>query len=138
MGIFDLFSKRQRRLRGEFPDVYIYDELPNSLRVQIVHIIRDALGVNNYSSEHASNTYAFINNTLCREYGVFELTKRSHSLDESVLNFFLAEESVERALDVIELSFNLIDTHVRDHYPYNSGAKIEPDDAISELNGIFN
>lgn len=29
MGIIDIFSKRQRRLRGEFSDVYIYDVLPN-------------------------------------------------------------------------------------------------------------
>ena len=103
MGIFDLFSKRQRRLRGEIPDVYTYDNLPNALRVQIVHIIRDALGVDYYGSEHASKTYEFINNTLCREYGLFELTKHPRSLDEAVFNFFLAEESVERALDVIEL-----------------------------------
>lgn len=137
MGIFDLFSKRQRRLRGEFPDVYTYDDLPNALRVQVVHIIRDALGVDYYGSEHASRTYEFINNTLCREYGLFELTKRPRSPDESVFSFFLAEESVERALDVIELSFRLIDTYVRDHYPHNSGAKIEPDDAIAELNGRF-
>ena len=43
MGIFDLFSKRQKRLRGEAPDVYTYDEIPEPLRVQIVHIFRDIL-----------------------------------------------------------------------------------------------
>ncbi len=138
MGIIDLFSKRQRRLRGEIPDVYTYDELPNALRVQIVHIIRDALGVDSYGSPHASDTYAFINNTLCREYGLFELTKNPRSLDESIFNFFLAQESVEKALDVIEISFRIIDTFVRNHYPYHSGVKIEPDDAIAELNGRFN
>jgi hypothetical protein len=137
MGIFDLFSKRQSRLRGEFPDVYVYDDLPNSLRVQIVHIIRDAFGGDHYGSVHASEAYKFINNALCREYGVFELTKHPRSLDDSVFNFFLTEKSVERALDVIELSFKLIDTYIRDHYPHNSGAKIGPDDAIAELNGRF-
>ena len=46
MGIFNLFSKRQKRLRGEMPDVYLYDTIPNALRVQIVHILRDCLGNN--------------------------------------------------------------------------------------------
>ena len=32
MAIFDLFSKRQKALRGDVPDVYTYDDLPNSLR----------------------------------------------------------------------------------------------------------
>lgn len=137
MGIIDLFSKRQRRLRGEFPDVYSYDDLPNALRVQIVHIIRDALGLDSVSSNHASKTYEFINNTLCREYGLFELTKYSRSFDESVFSFFLAEQSVERALDVIELSFKIIDTYVRDQYPSNSRTKIGPNDAIEELNDRF-
>jgi hypothetical protein len=44
MPIFDLFSKRQKRLRGEVPGVYTYDQIPQTLRVQIVHIIRDAKG----------------------------------------------------------------------------------------------
>jgi len=44
MAIFDLFSKRQKRLRGEVPDIYTYDDIPQSLRVQIVHIIRDCIG----------------------------------------------------------------------------------------------
>jgi len=43
MAIFDLFSKRQRRLRGDIPDIYTYDDLPNELRVQIVYIWLDAL-----------------------------------------------------------------------------------------------
>lgn len=137
MAIFDLFYKRQRRLRGESPDVYIYDDLPMRLRVQIVYIIRDALGVDNYSSRHASNAYKLLYNILVREYGVLELTKRPRSLEDSFINDFLAEESVERALSVIELSFQLIDTFVRNDYPHDSGVEIKADDAIEELNGRF-
>jgi hypothetical protein len=42
MPVFDLFSKRQKRLKGEFPDVYQYEDIPERLRVQIVHIMHDA------------------------------------------------------------------------------------------------
>ena len=44
LAIFSLFSKRQKQLRGEIPDVYTYDVIPQPLRVQIVHIWFDALG----------------------------------------------------------------------------------------------
>ncbi len=32
----ELFSKRQKRLRGETPEVYSYDELPKELRIQTI------------------------------------------------------------------------------------------------------
>ena len=44
MTVFDIFSKRQKRLRGEAPDVYKYDEIPPHLRVQIIHFWDDAIG----------------------------------------------------------------------------------------------
>ena len=41
---YELFSKRQQRVRGEVPDVYQYEDIPQALRVQVVHIWRDVLG----------------------------------------------------------------------------------------------
>ncbi|WP_175994709.1 STM4504/CBY_0614 family protein [Burkholderia vietnamiensis] len=139
MRVFDLFSKRQKRARGEFPDVYVYDELPNPLRVQIVHIIQDAFGIDHYQSDHVKNSYEFVKQALCREYGVFELVKHARSDQESVFNFFLNEESVERALDVVELSFKVIQVFIEGNWSYkhNTDRKIEPADAVSELNERF-
>ena len=52
MSVFEIFSKRQKRERGEVPDVYQYEIIPQPLRVQIVHILRDALDeYNQYSYE---------------------------------------------------------------------------------------
>ena len=139
MAIFDLFSKRQKRARGDVPDVYVYDGLPAQLRVQIVHIITDAFGEDPYGGTQAADTYKFVDETLCREYGVFELASRTKSSQASVFNFFLAEESVERGLDVVEFCFKLINTFVREQYRYQSSptCKSQPDDAISELNSRF-
>ncbi len=86
--IFDLFSKRQRRQRGEVPDVYIYDKLPGALRVQVIHIIRDALGTDLHGGSTVQETYQFIHDTLCREYGLFELTPHANVIAGSVFNFF--------------------------------------------------
>jgi hypothetical protein len=39
MAIIDLFSKRQKVLRNEVPDIYEYAQIPQALRVQIAHIM---------------------------------------------------------------------------------------------------
>lgn len=139
MAVFDLFSKRQRRARGEVPDVYVYNELSQLLRVQIVHIIKDGFGVDNYGSHHAEDAYKFVKQTLCREYGLFDLIKYPKSDADSVFNFFLSEESTERALDVVELCFKVINTHIRGNseFRYNTVRKLNADEAISELNDRF-
>ena len=75
MPIIDIFSKRQRRLKGDVPDVYVYDELPRTLRVQAIAIIRDLLGEPQYRSvmDPVWSAYKFINESLRREYGEIQL-----------------------------------------------------------------
>ncbi|MCX0444404.1 STM4504/CBY_0614 family protein [Aeromonas veronii] len=138
MAILDLFSKRQRRARGEVPDVYVYDKLPRELKVQIIHIIEDAIGIDNYGSSNVLRLYEFINKALCREYGVFELIKNAQSDQFSIFNFFLQETSIERSLDVVELCFKYIGYIAEDrNFQYQTDRKIEPEDAILELNERF-
>jgi hypothetical protein len=139
VGVLELFSKRQKRARGEMPDVYVYDKLPPPLRVQIVHIIRDAFGEDGRHTDHVYKAYEFVKETLCREFGVFELVQYPKSNQESVFNFFLQEESVEHALDVVELCFRYIQFVIAEDrsYLYNIRRKIEPHDAVAELNERF-
>lgn len=138
MGIIDLFSKRQKRLRGEMPDIFTYDKFPQPLRVQIVHIIRDAIGEDGYESDRANKTYEFIHETICREYGVFRLGKGyDESHQEQVLNYLLQTENTEEVIDITELTFKYIDRIIRERFSefrHYTQPKIEPDDAISELN----
>ncbi|MEI6746756.1 MAG: hypothetical protein WCL34_12410 [Methylococcaceae bacterium] len=143
MAIIDLFSKRQKRLRGEYPDVYVYDELPRAFRVQVIHIIKGAIG----SSCNSNKIYQVIHDILCQEYGEFRLSDdRFCSIDESILNeFFLNEKSVEKCLDVIEIAFRLIDRIIGDGFKnYNQEyvkdeykITILPNEAISDLNTRF-
>lgn len=140
MGIFDLFSKRQKAQRGEVPDIFTYDDLPRGLRVQVVHIWDDALGADlHVPSVH--NMYSFIVKTLCREYGVFTLGKsESYHRDfyQELTGFILNEKSVERLMDAIELSFRVIE-RVASSWDYRrmSNAQEIADDAIAELNMRF-
>ncbi len=142
MPIFDLFSKRQKRLRGEIPEIFTYDQIPNGLRVKIVHIIKDMFGEDTYGDNNKiQSSYEFIQKTLCREYGLFELGERGYNgRDEhQVINFFLKTEENDKVLDVIELTFKYADRIIRTDREYNYYAKpkLNPDDAISELNDRF-
>jgi hypothetical protein len=135
--MIDLFSKRQNRARGDVPDVYQYDDIPNPLRVQVVHILKDAFGDHTAYETNAKSAYEFINDTLCREYGVFELQSRANDHFEAVANFFLQTPEVEKAIDVIELAFRLIDRVVRDNEYKYSDIQLKADEAIAELNFRF-
>jgi len=138
MAIFDLFSKRQKRLRGEVPDIYIYDKLPQPLKVQIVHLIQDTIGEEVYGyGNYVENVYEFLHKAICREYGVFRLgTGYNETHQTQLLNYFLNTEKTTEAIDIIELFFKYIDRVIRGNWQYsqNTNPKIEPDEAINELN----
>jgi hypothetical protein len=144
MPIFDLFSKRQKILRGEVPDVYIYDEIPKELRVQIIHIWSDAFGepslaMSSQGADYIRQAYDAIENVLVREFGVFSLSKTSSRDYRAPLrSLLLSTEEVEEVSDVIELSFQCIDTLVREHnYQMSVKPPLKPDEAIEELNQRF-
>ena len=148
MTISDLFSKRQKRLSGDLPDVYMYDNIPNSLRVQIVHLWDEGLGnkieYSNTSLPAIYKLYRQIVGTLCREYGMFTLASASYFQDESrnfryeLQAFFLAETNTERIIDVIESSFIAIDRMTRNSaYKGTKNFDTIADKAINELNKRF-
>jgi len=139
MSVFDLFSKRQKRIRGEVPDVYTYDNIPNALRVQIVHIWHESIGgEDRVSYNNVKGAYKFVVETLRREYGLFALSKYPRHYLEELANFFLTEEDTERVIDVIELTFRVIDSVTRDaSYMGDPVASKVVDNSIEELNIRF-
>lgn len=141
MGILNLFSKRQKKLRGEIPDVYQYDSIPPKLRTQICFIIRDTIGVSQaYGSDQPNEIYTTIHDSLAREYGVFSLHDDYRTPIEKVLNFFLFTKENEKAIDVIEVVFKYINGPIRNHgreYSFYNQVKLSPDQAINELNDRF-
>ena len=137
MAIYDLFSKRQKRLRGDVPDVYQYTNLPQNFRVQVVHIVKSTIGNDSDYNTPASQIYNYINNTLCREYGVFKLQEYASENFEYIYNFFLKEKDPEKCLDVIELTFKCINGYVRQNSWEFRDCHQSPDDAIEELNNRF-
>lgn len=136
--MLDIFSKRQKCARGEFPDVFQYTDIPVKLRAQIVHIISDGLGGVS-EAYRQEEWYKAIHDLLCREYGLFNLPISSQqrpipsSYKEKVFSFFLSCPDHEQVLDVVEIAFRHIEA--RETYGYNPVLK--PEEAIQELNQRF-
>jgi hypothetical protein len=138
MSVHNIYSKRQKELRGDIPDIYSYDAISKELRVQTVHIIRETIE----GQEVDAIAYSWIVNTLRKEYGVFSLVRGKTANKPAdylveLVDFFLGQQDVDLALDVIELSFRSIDVFARDpQYAAWDGDRAA-DAAISELNARF-
>ena len=141
MGIVDIFSKRQRRLRGDVPDVYQYADLPVPFRWQVIHILRDVLGdTQAYQGNVVTQEewYQNIHDILARELGVPHLNDAGLITQKRVFNFLL-EADVENALSVIEVSFQVARTAQQDpenHYILQDLNMRFPE-AVEELNARF-
>ncbi len=132
--LYNLFSKRQKRLRGQLPDVYQYVELPTPFRVQAVHLLLDIFGDPAAYNSPTRSVIEQVRNGLCREFGLFSLTKQ-HAREpaEDLVNFLLETTDIERALDVIEFSFR----SVFDNYRYEQHSRVPLGNAVDELNARF-
>jgi len=140
MAILDLFSSRQKRERGQLPDVFVYDKLPLPLRVQIGYIVQDALGVSlldRYTPTPAYEAYEQITMELHRHFGTLRLAEGEHP-QQVLATFILMEPIVDRVLDAVELSCRQIEK-VANNYDYHMSAspKLPAAQAIADLNHRF-
>jgi hypothetical protein len=144
MGVLDIYHKRKRlKEQGGLPDVYVYDDLPDELRAQVIHILRTSLGIYRHYSEEwefPNSNWIWIHDRFCRELGVLTLEPPRDNAYEKCCKFILEESEVDEVLSLIELSFRFIDEIWRSRfrmYKSDAGATQEPDDAIDELNARF-
>ncbi|WP_201616568.1 STM4504/CBY_0614 family protein [Psychrobacter urativorans] len=143
MAISDLFFKRQKKLRGEYSDVYQYEELPEKLKVQIVHIWGETIegDTDYYRYEHRIHKdnrelLEYVHKALIKELGVFELPIPKNALGSNyftkIANFFLSSIETDIALSVVELMMQVIEMF---HSEYTE--KFNLKEAIDELNQRF-
>jgi hypothetical protein len=147
MAVYETFSKHQKRLaKAGQTDVYQYDELSVKFRGQVRHIWDTAIGSyyasGGYSDEPDSPSNQFwagIHDTLAREGGVLTLgSGTGHA--KSICETYLMSAPTSDALDIIQLSFQVIDNLTRQMKEYDrneAGITQDPDDAIEELNERF-
>lgn len=145
MAVFDLYSKRKKRQESQGqPDVYQYANIPPHLRIQIIKIWQDSIGTWRPAREFvtgspSTSVWNFIHNTIAKENGEWHLGKTISDIDVRCFEH-LMDARTDDALDIIELSFRMIDRIARKFAPGDrerAGIKQDPDDAIEELNARF-
>lgn len=138
MPIFDTFSYRRRVAEEKTPDIFVYDDLPHELRVQIVHIWRRAIGSDANRGGNASG-WQHVHDTAAEEFGSF-LLGTGYSKKDRCENYLLGQASFERHLDLVEISFHYIETQLRNFASEDRrirGIRTAASDAIEELNERF-
>jgi hypothetical protein len=126
------------------PDVFVYDNLSQALRVQLFHSIQDGIGEwylpHGVSNTNAQLSYKTVVSALRREYGVFDLRELQEIrgrqagsyLDE--LRHHLLNAQTEQVLDAVELCARLMENTSRQTLTA-SGRNAEA--AIREMNARF-
>lgn len=138
MAIFKLFSTRQKEAKGEIPDIFTYDVLPTPLRIQIVHILNDAVGRDSVSYESQHYCFTLIRDILLKEHALFKLIKYPNDPRHEVINYFLELDDGDKILDVVDLSFRVLQITIGKHlFKQYSDPQISPVDAVDELNQRF-
>ena len=133
---YELFSKQQKQLRGEVPDVYKYDTIPSQLRYQVSYIWQDIFGKRDSDNSDKFKAFQFFYDVLRREYGVPTLGSGTYP-QEKIHDFLIRTKKAENVIDIFQLSFQYIDREVRDNPHRFTFRKISPDEAINELNDRF-
>jgi hypothetical protein len=146
MAFTDLFTSGRRRRDG-VREVYRYEEIPESLRAQILRLLDQALGdARQFHDKRGPRgprqAYAIIVETLCKDYGLPVLVgppargARDHRSE--LWEFLLAEKDIDRVLDAVELSFRCIDYVTRSYdYLERPKADVIASAAIADLNACF-
>jgi hypothetical protein len=154
VAILDLYSRRKRRAQqaGQ-PDVDQYDDIPQELRIQIIQIWQDAIGLCLSDSSgvlgpddeypNSNDWWRGIHSALAREKGVFRLAEGRNGFLRCS-KYLLEASSIDDVLDVVEVTFQTIhaiaqwqakmEPYEWDQETRRRGIKQESNEAISELN----
>lgn len=142
MAVVDLFSKRLARERGEVPDVYQYEEVPEKLRVQVVHIASRTLGTPKeprLGRPNGDYVYRRIAEKLRNEHGMLALAEGPFKTAHDEFVRFLVEScSHAQVLDAIELlALEIVDLPSPFLSDYEYDDRKASNEGIQELNTRF-
>ena len=147
MVLRDTWSRRKRLQEQQGAgDVFTYDDLPQALRAQIFHLLRDTIGRWGDASPYpwgpvprSNGCWAQLERALAEEFGLFGLGPHQNSF-QNFTEFFLRCQDIDQLLDCVELAFRIADTDVKTwHFGDReaSEATLYPGEAIAQLNARF-
>jgi AbiJ N-terminal domain 4 len=125
-GIKNLFSRRQKSIQDESSEIQEYDILPETLKKQILLILKEAIGHVNekrgiYNYERDKDIIITVLSALREEYGELNLLSSTKIPQSELYNpddpsdeycyFFLYSKDTMKLIDFIELSFSELQKH---------------------------
>ena len=138
MSLLPTYSRRKRQAQAN-DDVYVYDQIPKRVRVQVVQILSEGLGSQYYRNgdyTKVARIYDYLCTQMSKELGVHQLHPEGNS--DNRLAFFgwlEGEQEVDYWLDGVELALKTVDNFVRRNIDeLRRDVQTEPDAAIAELN----
>src|SRR4051794_24961299 len=102
MSIHDIYSKRNKKQT----DVFVYDELSEKLKIQIVHTWTNYFA--QLSEDLRGEFWELIHKILCEEFGKKSLLEddfRRYYDSYRVEFYFEKKATIEECLDIIEIVF---------------------------------
>ena len=145
MPLYELFSRRKAESEKSQPDVYQYERIPDTLRVQVRRILEDSVGAFNRPSEwgrsmpNNNEAWDLLRDAVAREHGKLSLANQQYSYDDCIA-YIHSEKKVELWLDLVELCIRYVDKILNAKQKYELdrvGATQTAEDAIEELNIRF-
>ncbi|QWL58193.1 hypothetical protein HQ400_07700 [Aeromonas jandaei] len=140
MAVYEIYSKRQKRLRGEFNDVYQYDDIPKTLRVQVCKIYNSFFGYNSYM--RMNRICEAIYEILTTEYGEDYLAYDHNDIEtyssrseksQMLISYAKRCAKTDCFLDVLELVL----TFARDDQDKGYFSGLELHSVVEEINIRF-
>ena len=145
MAVVQTFAKRKRTAENAGkPAIYTYDTLPQGLRVQVVKILRDAIGeptftIPEWAEQARMRCWQDAHETMTKEMEVLNLMQSwrpEQGYMLPCLSFIGTAPQVDEVLSLIELLFREIETQEEGTDNWFV-AKQPPQNAIAELNHRF-
>lgn len=103
----NLFSRRHKKEKGLFPDIFIYEPMPEKLKITLTHIFQRLIKAcveRRGNGVSAEGYYGEIHRIICEEHSYDYLFDKWHEDDYRVLNFFRQNNNdVLANLDIINI-----------------------------------
>ncbi|MDQ2843779.1 MAG: hypothetical protein M3Y72_22610, partial [Acidobacteriota bacterium] len=108
--MFETYAERQKKLKGETPEVFTYDSISVVLRRQIVRIWTDAIGEPDSNGAYtvAYEFYRKMHKALAAEFGMPNLGDGRSNHYKSIVDFFCDKADTNQALDIIDFMFQMV------------------------------
>jgi hypothetical protein len=105
MPVYDLFSKRTKRLKQEEPDIFRYDFLSKRLRGQLVYILDDVID----KLPNGDAFFSAVIDIIYREYGIISERFFRDDNRDAWVKIILNGNDVDMTLDLVDVALKILE-----------------------------